>query len=200
MSNLPCTATEYRAWWNTSTEAPWGTCWCLCGEPTNISSDTNLNRILFKGAPLRFKLGHKNRKSPHPYVPEDRGYNTPCWIWQWKMGSNGYGQLWDADAGQMRNAHRVLYERRHGPLSENTDVHHRCEQKDCVRLNHLKPMSAAKHQRIHRQSAKLNYEAAERIRNLYATGECTQDYLANIFGVSQYAISLVVRRLTWREP
>jgi 5-methylcytosine-specific restriction endonuclease McrA len=46
-------------------------------------------------------------------------------------------------------------------------------------------------------SSKLIEEEVLEIRDLYATGECTQQELADEFDVTQAAISLIVRRKKW---
>jgi hypothetical protein len=37
--------------------------------------------------------GHAQRLSPIDYLSEDRGYETPCWIWQRGKDGDGYGVL-----------------------------------------------------------------------------------------------------------
>lgn len=50
-----------------------------------------------------------------------------------------------------------------------------------------------------RPLAKLTGKKAKQIRRLYASGDHSQSELAKRFDVSQYAVSKVVRRITWRH-
>lgn len=77
------------------------------------------------------------------YKVEDRGYETPCWIWQGAKWKNGYGVIHvlgtsKAD-GTSRNegAHRYAYQLRYGPIPRGQRVLHKCDQPDCVNWNHL---------------------------------------------------------------
>src|SRR4051812_42775600 len=59
---------------------PVGRCQCGCGGATPIARKTNRARGHIKGQPTRCIPGHK-ALGPI-YTIEDRGYQTPCWIWQ----------------------------------------------------------------------------------------------------------------------
>jgi predicted XRE-type DNA-binding protein len=47
------------------------------------------------------------------------------------------------------------------------------------------------------RTAKLTWHQVQEIRELYATGRYSQSQLANMFGVTQTPVSLIVRRKTW---
>ena len=52
----------------------------------------------------------------HPlYAVEDRGHDTPCWIWKKCVNVGGYGRL--GSNGSTYLAHRWFYERKHGPVA-----------------------------------------------------------------------------------
>lgn len=57
-------AAEYRAWWETNVPAPYGFCWCGCGEQTAVPTKTNRRLGRVKGEPMRFIRGHAGRKWP----------------------------------------------------------------------------------------------------------------------------------------
>lgn len=89
------------------------------------------------------------QRSPHHrlrYVPEDRGHETPCWIWQMST-QNGYGAL--GVNYKVVRAHRFFYEQLVGPIPEGHDVHHKCDQQLCVNPDHLEVLTEQEHMRLH---------------------------------------------------
>ena len=67
---------------------------------------------------------------------EDRGYETPCLIWQGAYGGNGgYGVATYVVSGQRitRMAHILYYELHNGPVPEGLELDHLCKVRICVR-------------------------------------------------------------------
>lgn len=115
---------------------PSGLCMCGCGQPTPIAKKTQRERGTIIGYPIRYINGHNRRLSPLEYVEEDRGYTTPCWIWQRQITNAGYGRY----AGRAL-AHRVIYEREVGPIPEGMELDHLCRVPACVNPAHLEPVT-----------------------------------------------------------
>lgn len=160
-------------------EASEGLCACGCGERTRT----------------RYVKGHNARKYRGPaYVEEDRGYTTPCWIWQYGRYPNGYPQVIVDRAPRL--AHRHLYQQQYGPLPKHMHLHHQCEQPICVNPDHLEPLTPATHARV-RKTTKLNSAKVARIRELYATGEYSYRTLGEQFGVGAMTVCHVIRGDTW---
>lgn len=63
---------------------------------------------------------------------EDRGHETPCWIWNGKPHARtGYCRV--KFEGRVVLAHRAMHEQEVGPIPDGYDVDHLCSQRDCVR-------------------------------------------------------------------
>lgn len=123
---------------------PSGLCMCGCGQKTPLSPASR--RGYKRGEPLRFIKGHSSRKGGPDYRPEDRGFETECWIWCKSMGSEGYGRIWINLINSHNMAHRVYWERATGEtVPPGFDLHHLCSQRACVNPAHLKPLSRRDH-------------------------------------------------------
>lgn len=124
---------------------PYGFCHCGCGEPAPLARQTDSARGFIKGEPLRFVAQHHSKGRRRPlesmYVVEDRGYKTPCWIWQGGKTEHGYGVV--RDGGRSRGAHCVFYEQAGGVIPDGWDVHHECRVKSCVNPDHLEAITHA---------------------------------------------------------
>lgn len=151
-----------------------------------------------------------------------RGSELECWEWQGARTSSGYGNLsWH---GLHVQAHRVAYYLSVGGIALETGfrregkakqyrrfVLHKCDNRGCCNPNHLflGSMRAnlldayAKRRKVQPRSkhinAKLTAAQVVYIRDAYDTGAAIQTQLAKQFGVSQRAISLVVRRETYKD-
>jgi len=87
---------------------------------------------------MKYVFGHTHFKSPTEYLEEDRGYKTPCWIWQRSTTNYGYGNINLRD-GRWSMAHRVVYERHRGPIPAGLCLDHLCRVPACVNPTILNP-------------------------------------------------------------
>lgn len=145
-----------------------------------------------------------------------------CWEWQGALTSSGYGNLtWD---GVHVQAHRVAFALSIGGIALETGfrvegkakryrrfVLHKCDNRRCCNPAHLFLGSMSTNQkdayskgrkvqpRSEHVNAKLRPEQVREIRRAYVAGEAVQVELAAQYGVSQRAISLVVRNETYKD-
>lgn len=136
-----------------------------------------------------------------------------CWPWRGGRDEDGYGQF--SVNGRNVRAHRFSYELVVGPVPDGFQVCHRCDNPPCVRpsdlflgtnAENLADMASKGRARVgdRRRTgaanprAKLTEEQVREIRLRYAAGGVSQDALAAGYGVSQVAVSHIVRGLTWK--
>ncbi len=134
-----------------------GLCECGCGETTKIAPRSDPQKKWIRGQPLRFAgRGHNAIVTNHPYrqitdrdyTPEDRGYETECWIWNHRVSlRSGHGLIM---VGKRRMPiHCAAWIQFVGPIPLGHHLHHLCEQPACVNPSHLQPMTPGDHAREH---------------------------------------------------
>ena len=159
------------------------------------------------------------RQTPESFwsrVKKTRG----CWEWQGAKNNSGYGTVWWEQ--KVYCAHRVAawlsgmvpspqaVPDRHASRTARKFVLHKCDNRLCCNPKHFfvgslsDNMIDAYHKKRKRQpkgeahsNAKLTDKQAADIRKRYAAGEF-QSPLAKEYGVSQVAISLIVRGVTYK--
>ena len=151
-----------------------GRCGCGCGGLTAIASRTDTRKGWVKGQSKRFLVGHYGRTAESRAAAAERGaarHGTahPLWRgsaeerfvhysgepdkngcipWTGPCYSVGYGRI---RAGREEHyAHRFAYERRFGAIPEGETIHHECENKLCVNVEHMRVLPRGEHTRMHR--------------------------------------------------
>ena len=67
-----------------------------------------------------------------------------CWLWTAQLSKDGYGRFGVRVTSQRympTNAHRVAYELFVGPIPEGMHLDHLCGVRNCVRPDHLEPVT-----------------------------------------------------------
>jgi hypothetical protein len=150
------------------------------------------------------------------WVRVNKGKKAECWEWQGSCNNTGYGTVsWD---GTVYTAHRLsawivgLVTSPSAPDSSRalTHVLHKCDNRKCCNPNHFFLGSYTDNQKdaysknrktqpkgSAHVNSKLSAKQVAQIRKRYAKGEY-QIPLAKEFGVSQRAISLIVRGETYK--
>jgi hypothetical protein len=137
----------------------------------------------------------------------ERAGEQECWIWRGATTALGYGKIAGTRGEKDRNAHRVSYELHHGvTLSSEQCVCHKCDNPPHLFLG-TKSENFDDMRRKGRErkakgegngQAKLTAENVRDARRSYTSGE-TQASIAVRLGVSQTAISSIVRGRTWKR-
>ena len=115
--------------------------------------------------------------------PEDRGYETACLIWPGAVNHHGYGRAW---GGQ---AHRVFWERERGPIPDGLELDHLCEQRDCVNVDHLEPVTHAENTRRAHLAKAARRPDPSGVRSLRIALGLSQRQLALRLGCAQTLVS-----------
>jgi hypothetical protein len=184
--------------------SPFGFCECGCGQKTTVAEKTDRTYGRVKGQPVRFVLGHATRAKPEDLTrQEDRGHDTPCWIFQRHIDMGGYGVL--QRNGKKIKAHRYFYEQTHGPVPSGLTLDHLCAVPACVNPGHLEPVTMQenikrRNERIGRHPvAKLWPWQVRAIRRAHEEADLTTVQLGRAFGVNASTITQLLRRETWKE-
>lgn len=78
---------------------------------------------------------------------------STCTVWIGACNSLGYGVLWID--GDLHLAHRVAYEAERGPIPDGMVLDHLCRVRNCVRVDHLEPVTTAENNRRGRSARAL---------------------------------------------
>lgn len=171
---------------------PLGLCQCGCGMPTQVAKKSNLRWGHVKGQPVDFVKGHNNRRTPFPYIVEDRGYKTPCWVWQWHLDEDGYGRVYS-----LGTAHKAFYVAKYGPVPDELVLHHLCRVRACCNPDHLTPVTSAVNAQDSAK-AKLDWTKVGEIRAKFKSGNYSKKALSKEYGVTRKTIRLVVLEEIWK--
>ena len=118
-----------------------------------------------------------------------------CWIWLGsRFGPDGYGAF--AINAKNQGAHRVSWELTNGPIPKGLMICHTCDNRPCVRPDHLFLGTALenwhdmdrKNRRGHPGMRKLTLDLVATIRHRYAAGGISVRKLAKEYGVNHSTI------------
>jgi hypothetical protein len=142
---------------------------------------------------------------PDTWFAEDRydvvpgPLSTPCWLWKLSTGRGGYGQVSRRIDGRQISirAHRIYFERAHGPLNDPTlELHHLCDRPRCVNPAHLQVVTPLEHVRLTpRTTRRLDDQAILLIR---ASSDSSRT-LARRLGVAHSTVQRIRRNEVYTE-
>lgn len=126
------------------------------------------------------------------FKEEDRGFVSPCWIWQRALSSTGYGSVYCFDRKTRISAHVAVYQERVGPIPVGLEIDHLCRVRACVNPQHLEPVTKMINTRRGR-AAKLNPEAYDEIVEEFRNGASKRG-LAARYGLRRSGIQYLIKR------
>lgn len=170
---------------------PSGLCMCGCGGTTPIATRNRPARGEWKGQPYRFVRGHGSRKQ-NMWREEDRGYKTPCLIWQGATDGGGYGIA--TVSGKGVKTHCEMYKRHVGPIPSGLELDHLCRQRPCGQWDHLEAVTRAVNSR---RGAMCHL--TEDIVHVLRSSQEPITALAVRYNVSVISVSRAQRGITFRE-
>jgi hypothetical protein len=176
---------------------PVGFCQCGCGGKTAIATQDRPDVGHVKGQPKRFLRGHNAKVGRALYwLEEDRGYKTPCWIWQGACISGGYAEVWDTPSGRPVTLHRKMYQERFGPVPKGLVIDHLCRNRNCVNPDHLEAVTSA----VNSQRGAAAKLTVEKVREIHAlAGSLSRSELARRYGVSFNTIDSILKNEMWKN-
>jgi hypothetical protein len=131
------------------------------------------------------------------YTVEDRGFDTPCWVWQRSKKPSGHGQL--RIGKRIVLAHRHYYEQEKGAIPEGAQLLQLCGLRACVNPDHQEPVSYPERTR-RSVTVKLTKGQAEAIRrDAEDTGYYEKVRLAKKHGISIQMLYGILEGRYWAD-
>jgi transposase len=133
-----------------------------------------------------------------------------CWEWTASTNPSGYGQgVTIPGVRRQTSAHRASWILHNGPIPRGLFVCHRCDNRRCVRPDHLFLGTALDNNRDAARKgrnawgprsphAKITAEQAQEVIDLYAGGMLQRDIAAR-FALQKSTVCRIVRGVRWKR-
>jgi hypothetical protein len=121
---------------------------------------------------------------------EDRGYETPCWIWQGVITPGGYGRI------GTEPVHVRMYREHVGQVPVGMQIDHLCRVRNCCNPFHLEPVT----RKVNVQRGLNATLTNEQVLDIWSRrGSDGATVISRMFGVSASAIRHIWKGRTWRN-
>lgn len=127
---------------------------------------------------------------------ENRGHHTPCWIWKRALNGHGYA-IRGHNGFRTQLVYLQFWQMINGSVAEGLELDHICRQRDCVRPDHLEPVTSQENTR-RGFSTKLTISQVEEIRRLRNTGIFART-IGEQFGISKTHVLRICKDRAWRK-
>jgi hypothetical protein len=133
------------------------------------------------------------------YIEQDRGFATPCWIWQGAANNKGYGLV--NRNKRLKLAHVLYYEKFKGLVPKDKELDHLCRVNLCINPDHLEAVTHTENMR-RSKNTKLSIEIAREIRAAYASAPRKwgmQSILGRKYNAPSQNVRAILLNKIWRE-
>lgn len=170
-------------------------CVCRCGETKLVRANQLRAGKFFTCGKLACRFWEK------VYIPEDP---DACWEWTGALHTGGYGVL--KVGSEVCRAHVFAFEQQYGSVPDGLFVLHKCDNRKCVRGEHLYSGTAADNARdmvargrSHAPRLHVDMLARRGIKVAYSNGGVSQEALAVEYGVSVKTIQRILKETLTKE-
>lgn len=190
-------------------------CKCDCGK-TTISWQLGLRKGSSKSCGCLKSDNTTKRwsdyREPTFWSRVNKNAANGCWEWIGTVEEGEFASPYPQTNydGKKYRVHRLAYTLLKGPIPDGKMLLHSCDNPKCCNPDHLRPGTHQENMqdvvdRCRRLGmlagedngrAKLTQEIADIIRERYSSGE-TQQQIADSYGISQHAVSKIVRNLRY---
>lgn len=178
-------------------------CRCTCGERVLRRANTLRAGKFFTCGKAACRFFEKVDKNG-PVMP---GMTTPCWVWTGATNSD-YGVMKEPGTKKILRAHVFSWEQKNGPVPSGLFVLHQCDNRPCVRWDHLflgtnldnmRDMTLKGRAAKHGDKVFLSRIQKTQMIDEYRQGGVSYADLAARYGVSIQTVGRTLRRASNKE-
>lgn len=112
--------------------------------------------------------GGQRYSSPDESLARRVKKNGNCSVWTGYKNHLGYGYIWVGS--KSRSVHRYVWEQAYGPIPPGKEIDHKCWNRACVNLDHLRVVSRSENNRYLSSAEKSSTSGARNVYHQTANG------------------------------